>query len=74
MKARARPLLTSVRLQAKKMMMNRGERRPPKFSFCSARIRLGPTPRFLARQREEVMIDVEKATMKRIKSVLFRSL
>ena len=51
-RARARALLKSVRPQAKKRRRNRAENR-------SGRIRHGPTFRFLARPREEVMIDVE---------------
>ena len=58
----ASPLKTSVAPQAKKMKINRGERSPPRHFFCSGRIRQGPTFRFLARPRAEVMTDVEKAT------------
>ena len=68
--ARATPLPTSVKPQAKKMRTNRGERSPPRYLFCSGRIRQGPTFRFLARPREEVMTDVENATKKRTELVL----
>ena len=63
--ARAIPLPTRVKPQAKKTRMNFGERNSPRYLFCSGRIRHGPTFRFLERPREEVMIDVEKATKKR---------
>ena len=55
-------MATSVNPQATKMRIKRGERSPPRNLFCSGRIRQGPTLRFLARPRDEVMIDVEKAT------------
>ena len=62
---RAKALTRNVRPQAKKMRMNRGERSPPRHLFCAGRILHGPTFRFLARPKEEVMIDVEKATRKK---------
>merc|ERR1712172_240565 len=71
--ARAKPLPTIVKPQTKKMRRNRGERSPPSCLFCSGRIRHGPTFRFLARPRDEVMTDVEKATKNRTESVLFIS-
>ena len=60
--ARAKPLLTRVRPQAKKMRTNRGERSPPRHLFCSGRIRHGPTFKLLARPRDDVKTDVVKAT------------
>ena len=56
---RANALTRNVRPQAKKMRMNLGERSPPKHLLCAGRIRHGPTFRFLARPREEVMMEVE---------------
>ena len=60
--ARATPLLENVNPQAKNMRRKRGERSPPRYLFVSGRIRQGPTFRFLARPREEEMIEVENAT------------
>ena len=56
----------SVNPQAKKMTTKRGERRPP-----SGRILQGPTFRLLARPREEVITELEKA---RKKTTVFRGL
>ena len=61
---RPNPLPTSVNKQAKKMTMNRGEKKPP-----LGRILQGPTFRLLARPREEVITELEKA---RKKPKLFR--
>merc|ERR1712218_306496 len=70
--ARANPLPNSVNPHAKKMRMNLGERSPPRFVFCSGRIRQGPTFRFLARPREEVMMDDEKPTRNSTESKLLK--
>ena len=58
----------SVTLQATKMRTNRDEIRPPRFFFCSGRILHGPTFRFLARPRDDEMIEVEYTTKKTITS------
>ena len=54
--ASATPLLISVRPQAKKTRTNRGERSPPRQFPSSGTIRQGPTFRFLARPRDDVMM------------------
>ena len=68
--ARATPLLMNVRLHAPKMRRKRGERSPLRCRFCCSRIRDGPTFRFLASPREEVMTDEEKPKRKRTESKL----
>ena len=49
--------------------MNIGEKSP----FCSGRMRQGPSFRFFARPREDVITDVVKAKRKARESVLSRS-
>ena len=67
--ARATPLPINVHPQAKNIRRKRGERSPPRHFFISGRIRQGPTFRFLARPREEVIIEVKNATRNNKESV-----
>ena len=66
--AKEKPLATRTKQQEKNMRMKRGERSPLKHLFCSGRIRHGPTFKFLARPKDEVMTDVENAVMNRTMS------